>query len=175
MNNHKVTVAIYPNQRGMGYVICKDPKDIIDYGIGYLKRLAPNYYVKRLCKFITIYKPRVIIIKDYGEGLNEVKPRVRKVIESIEYEAYKEGLEVHRYSRGQMRTVFGQHGETNKFGISLTIARWYPNLEHLLAPKRTLTMPEDYYMGIFDAHALMCTHFTLKKPNKPKNHENKNH
>ena len=85
-----ITVAIYPNYRGMGYVICRTPKDVIDYGIGYLKLLAPNYYVKRLCKFIEIYKPNVIVLKDYGEGLYKVKPRVKKVIETIELEAYKE-------------------------------------------------------------------------------------
>ncbi|MFD2565913.1 hypothetical protein [Pseudotenacibaculum haliotis] len=159
----------------MGYVICRTPRDIIDYGLGYLKILAPNYYVKRLCKFIETYKPHVIVLKDYGEGLYMVKPRVRKVIEAIENVAYKEGLTVHRYSRSEMIKIFSQFGETNKFGISLTLSRWYPNLEHLLAPKRTLTKTEDYYMGIFDAHALMCTHFATISPNKEQKHELESH
>ncbi len=170
-----ITVAIYPNYRGMGYVICRTPKDVIDYGIGYLKLLAPNYYLKRLCKFIEIYKPNVIVLKDYGEGLYKVKPRVKKVIETIELEAYKEGLTVHRYSRGEMVRVFSQFGETNKFGISVTLSRWYPNLQHLMSPKRTLTQTEDYYMGIFDAHALMCTHFATISPKKQPNYEHENH
>jgi len=171
----EVVLAIYPNFRGMGYVICRTPRDVIDYGVAYLKILAPNFYIKRLCKFIRIYRPRVIILKDYGEGLYQVKPRVKKVIETIEFEAFKEGLEVHRYSRSQMIQVFNQFGDTNKFGISRTLARWYPNLSHLVAPPRTLTTTEDYYMGIFDAHALMCTHFSLMAPITNNDHEPTDH
>ena len=174
-SSNDITLAIYPNHRGMGYVICRNPKDIIDYGVAYLKILAPNYYVKRLFKFISIYKPKLIILKDYGEGLYQVNSRVKKVITTIEFEAFKEGLEVKRYSRSQMIQVFSQFGETNKFGISHTLSRWYPNLSHLVAPPRTDTTNENYYMGIFDAHALMCTHYSLSNPIQNNDHESTNH
>lgn len=154
-------VAIYPNQRGMGYVICEHPNEILNYGIGKFKVLSPNNYVKRLTRFIKLYRPDVVLLKGYNENSNSIGRRVKAVIDSLETEALKQDLKVFRYSRGDVIEVFSQFGESHKYGISRTLARWYPDLRRFLAPMRTVLLPESYRMGIFDAFALMYTHCAL--------------
>lgn len=161
MTKNSITVVIYPNQRGMGYVICEHPNDIINYGLGKLRVFTPVNYVKRLSKFIKNYRPDVVILKDYNPNSKIVSKRVRKVIEKLEMEAEEKGLEVYRYRRSDIAHVFSSFNATNKFEISRTLVKWYPYLHRFLAPIRTFMMSEHYHMGIFDAFALMYTHFVL--------------
>ena len=164
-------VAIYPNQRGMGYVICEHPNEILNYGIGKFKVLSPTNYVKRLVKFIKAYCPDVVILKGYTNTSNSIGKRVKTVIDSLETEALKHDLKVFRYSRGDVMEVFSKFGEAHKYGISRTLARWYPDLRRFLAPMRTILTPEHYHMGVFDAFALMYTHCALTGLTMPA-HEN---
>lgn len=159
--NTNIIVAIYPNQNGMGYVICEHPNDILKYGIGKFKQLSPTNYVKRLAKFIKHYRPDVIVLKGYNAQTNTIGKRVKKVIDSLETEAIKRELNVFRYRRSDIAKVFSTFGESNKYGISRTLAKWYPELRRYLVPIRTFMEPEHYHMGIFDAFALMYTHSAL--------------
>lgn len=161
MEKNNIIVAIYPNQNGMGYVICEHPNDIIKYGIGKFKQLSPTNYVKRLAKFIKQYRPDVIILKGYNAESNTIGKRVKTVIESLEVEALKRDLNVYRYRRSDIAKVFSAFGRANKHEISRTLAKWYPDLCRFVAPPRTCTIPEHYHMGIFDAFALMYTHCAL--------------
>ena len=168
-SNYGISIAIYPNHRGMGYVIFEHPNEIINYGIGKFKLLSPNNYAKRLSLFIKRYRPEVIILKGYHNTSNAIGSRVKKVIERLELEAIKQDLPVFRYRRSEVAKIFAQFGETNKYGISRTLANWYPELKQFLSPLRTFTMSEDYHMGIFDAFALLLTHQVLTGKIQPKN------
>lgn len=161
MMTNKITIAIYPNQRGMGYVVCEHPNDIINYGIGRFRVFTPVSYVKRLHKFIRNYRPDVVILKDYNPNTKTISKRVRKVIDSLEAEAIKNDLKVYRYKRVDIAQVFSGFNATNKYEISTILSKWYPYLSPFLAPLRTLTKSEDYHMGMFDAFALMYSHFVL--------------
>lgn len=154
-------ITIYPNYRGMGYVVCENTKEIIKYGIGKFHCLVPVNYAKRMLKMINYYRPDVIVLKDYDKTKKVTSRRVKNVIDCLEKEAYKKNLQVYKYKRSDIAQVFSKFGQSNKYGISRTLASWYPDLERFLAPLRTLTMPEHYYMGVFDAFALMVTHYTL--------------
>ena len=97
----------------------------------------------------------------YNDASNTISKRVKKVIDQLELEAIKQDLNVFRYRRSEVAKVFANFGETNKYGISRTLAKLYPDLKKFLSPLRTFTMSEDYHMGIFDAFGLMYTHQVL--------------
>lgn len=170
-NTSKITIAIYPNERGMGYVVCEHPNDILNYGIGKFKLLSPNNYVKRLLKFIKHYRPEIVILKGYHDSSNAIGNRVKKVVDRLQLEAIKHDVEVFKYPRSEVAKVFAHYGDTNKYEISRTLAGWFPFLKQFLSPLRTFTMSEDYHMGIFDAFALMYTHNVLTG-NSTKQNEN---
>jgi len=161
VSSDTMILVMYPNHQGMGYVICEQPNEILNYGIGKFRILSPINYVKRLAKFMKEYRPDVIILKGYDKNSNTIGKRVKKVIDSLEIEALKRDLKVFRYQRIDVVKVFSKYGETHKYGISKTLAKWYPELGRFIAPMRTFLTPESYHMGIFDAFALMHTHRAL--------------
>lgn len=52
-------------------------------------------------------------------------------------------------------------GAKNKYEISKKIAEAYPQLNSKLPEKRKAWETENYYQGIFDAMALILTHYYL--------------
>lgn len=160
-NPHPVTVTLYPNGYGMGYVISENPKEIINYGVARIRPMTSSGYVKRLRRFIEMYHPSLIIIRD-PEGTGRMSKRITKTLKKFEEQAERLDLPVYRYSREQIKEVFAQFEGSTKYMISKTIANWYPELKHRMPNVRKNTEPEHYQMGIFDAFALMLTHHYLK-------------
>ena len=160
MPRSNIMVVIYPNQNGMGYVVCEHPRDIINYGIGKFRKLSPTNYVTRLKKFIRQYRPAVVILKDYDDS-NTTSRRVKEVIDTLEAHAKKHDVKVYRYGCSDIAGVFSLFGDASKHGISKTLASWYPDLQRFLAPPRNFKISEHYHMGIFDGFALMYTHAHL--------------
>ena len=176
MSKNNIIMAIYPNSRGLGFVLCGDtPNDIISRGVGSLSILSPYGYVSRLRKMITRYRPSIVVLKDYYDAGVVVSPRVRKIIEAMEKEAYSNELTVYRYSRKHIRKIFEPYTDnTNKYGISLVLSLWYPDLKRFLAPPRTITTPESYRTVVFDAYSLLYCYFTLSHLNQKQKNENTN-
>lgn len=161
MSANPLTVTIYPNAFGMGYVISESPKEIINYGIARVRPLSQDKYVKRLLRFIKHYKPSLIILRGYHDTDGRISKRVIKVIDAFEQEAEKIELPIHKYSREDIKEVFKQFGHQSKYGISKTICSWYPELQERMPDIRKNTKAEHYQMGVFDAFALMLTHHYL--------------
>jgi len=162
MTANYLTLTLYPNAFGMGYVISENPKELINYGIAKIKPLLKDKYVKRLMSFIKEYKPSLIILRGYSKEDNRISQRVVNVINSFVKEAEKLDLEVYKYSRDDIKEVFQQFGHNSKYGISKTISSWYPELKPRMPDIRKNTKPEHYQMGVFDAFALMLTHHYIK-------------
>ncbi len=161
MSSQTLTLTLYPNQYGMGYLISDTPKEIINYGIARIKPLHRDRYLKRMKSFVEHYKPDIVIIKGYHEDYRITK-RIVNVINTFIKQAERLNLEVHHYTRGEVKEVFRQFGEnTTKYGINSSIAEWYPELKPKLPKLRKNQHCENYFMGIFDAFSLMLTHHYL--------------
>jgi hypothetical protein len=161
MSKTSLTLTLYPNHHGMGYLLSESPKEIINYGIARVKPLCHDKYLRRMKTFVERYKPDLIILKDYNDDYR-IGNRVRKVINTFTEQAERLNLEVHRYTRNQVKEVFTQFGKnTTKYGINSSIAEWYPELKPKLPDVRKNQRNEDYFMGVFDTFSLMLTHHYL--------------
>ncbi len=162
MKDNPLVVTLYPNALGMGYVISETPKELINYGIARIRPLTKDKYVKRLFRFIKEYKPTLILLRGYSDADNRISKRVVKVIDAFEQEAIKMDLPVYKYSREAIKEVFSQFEGNSKYSISKTITSWYPELKRFMPDIRVYPNPENYRMGIFDAFALMLTHYYME-------------
>jgi len=162
MTANPLTITLYPNAFGMGYVISESPKELINYGMARISPLRNDVYVKRLLKYIQHYQPNLIILRGYKNCDNRISKRVIKVINTFEKEAKKLNLPIYKYSRDDIKDVFKQFGHHSKYGISQTICSWYPELKPRMPDIRKNTKAEHYQMGVFDAFALMLTHHYLE-------------
>lgn len=161
MKPNPLTLTLYPNGYGMGYVISENPKEIINYGVARIRPMTTGKYLKRLKRFIEIYRPSLIIIRD-PDGQGRMSKRIRAVLKKFEQQVEELDLPVYKYSRKQITEVFEQFEGSSKYMVSKTIASWYPELNHLLPDIRKHGDSEHYQMGVFDAFALMLCHSYLK-------------
>ena len=158
MQPSKITLVLYPNAIGMGYIVCEGPKELIDYGMARIRPLSKSAYIKRLMKFMKTYKPDLVLVRGYEAGNIKVSQRVQGIIDSFQEEAEELNIKTHVYSRKQIQEIFKQFGSITKYGIAKKISEWYPELASRLPSPRKNTQAEDYHMGVFDTFSLMLTH-----------------
>ena len=162
MQNSELVLALYPNSTGIGYVICENPKELIRYGVARIKTFSNNEHLKRLTQFVKEYNPSIIILRDYRDTDKRIGKRTIKVIDTLGKQARSKGIPVFKYAREDIKQSFIQFGSNTKYGISKTISAWYPELEMRMPVYRKNNTSEHYQMGVFDAFALMLTHFYIE-------------
>lgn len=139
---------LYPNTAGMGYVLCENPKQIIDYGMARIRPLYTEAYLKRLIQWFEIYKPHLVILRDYADT-DTISKRIRAVIETFMQKALKHKIKTYHYTRADIKETFESFGKTTKYDISSKICYWYPELERIKPNPRPNTKSEHYRMGVF--------------------------
>lgn len=150
-------LALYPNYRGLNYACLDMPNTLLDYGIVSYRPFTTDRFLKRIDKFITYYRPKVVILRDIAPDTFQGKYAV-ELAESISTLASSKNLPVHTYTRKQVKDVFKVHGAGSKHEIAKLLASWIPDLQpHTPAPRK-LYLPEDHRMGIFDAVSLAVAH-----------------
>lgn len=158
-----LTLTLYPNQFGIGYVIADSPKGIVNYGIARIKKHTNDVYIRRLKNFLEYYRPCVVVLKGYDKRTSQMSKRIQSVVKSLKQVAEKNDVEVFTYSRSTIKETFTKFGITpTKFAINSTIAGWYPELKSKLPDLRKNTQTEAYHTGIFDAFSLMLTHYYMQ-------------
>lgn len=157
---NRVVLVLFPNVTGLGYVIASHPKEIYDYGVRKFRPFSKHKFIKKVKWFLDYGKPQVVILLDYDKS--NVSHRVTGTIKEIESLARAKNLDIKKYSKRQIRDTFSVLGSNTKFEISVQIMKWYPELESIIPPKRRPWKPEHYQMGVFDAFALLTTHWYLK-------------
>lgn len=162
MQNNPLVLTLYPNAFGMGYVISETPKVLINYGMARIRPLSKNRYVKRLLYYVEQYRPTILLLRGYRASDHRISKRVVSVIKKFEAVAKTLDLPIFKYSRTDIKEVFKQFGGNSKYVISKTITSWYPELQPRMPDIRKNTKAEHYQMGVFDAFALMLTHYYVE-------------
>jgi len=162
MQHPELTLVLYPNYFGMGYLICENPKELLQYGMARITPFFKEKYIKRLHKFLKQYRPALIILRGYEGNDHRISKRTIKVINKFKNEAEAQDIPVYQYTRTQIKEVFTEFGGKSKFAIAKTISTWYPELQLRMPQFKKNSDLEDYNMGLFDAFALMLTHHYLE-------------
>jgi len=159
---NKTILALFPNRWGIGYAIFNTPKDLVDFGIGYVQPVNNKRSIARVKKYLDYFKPDIVLIRNIPSSSIKKCKRTNKLISAISKIVQSEGLSIHQYSRSQIKDVFQQFDVSSKFEISKKIIEWFPYLESRAIPKRKKWMTENSNMGVFDAISLGITHFYLQ-------------
>ena len=154
-----VVLALYPNARGLGYACVELPQRLLDWGIVTVKPASNERVMERVGRYLEHYAPEVVFVRDPARP----DSRVSALVGEIEENARARGLEVHRYSREQVREAFALQGARTKHEISRKVAGWFPELDAYIPRLRKPYMDEDYRMGVFDALSLLSAHLYLKE------------
>lgn len=160
---NNITLAIYPNRLGFGYVCLEGQRDLLDYGIVKVRPLCNFRIMKRIEKFVTYFKPTLILVKNPNGRYTQNSKRLDRLFRRIVAFSKRNNIEVHHYTREQIKNVFDQMDKGTKYQIAHFIAKEFTALKPRLPKIRKLWMSEDYNMGIFDALSLALTHYYLRE------------
>jgi hypothetical protein len=156
-------LALYPNAMGVCYSVFDSPKDLVDYGIGYVRPVNSKKSILKVQEYLEFYKPDIVLVRELTKPNSKNNKRNKKLIDLICKKAKEQGLEVHHYNRSQIKDVFKEFKAISKYQISKKIMEWFPELEILELPIRKRWMSENHNTGVFDAISLAVCYFYLKQ------------
>lgn len=150
---NKTILALYPNRRGIAYALCH-ATDLINYGIKSNYPFSLKKAEKNIKKFMEFYKPDIVLCRNINDLKKHQNKKTQRVIDLICNEAKAKKLEIHSYTRTQIKHVFSNFKCKSKFEISKKLMEWFSELRAFEYPKRTAWDTEDYNAGVFDAVSL---------------------
>lgn len=154
----RLTLVLYPNTFGICYVMAENTNNIVDYGIKRIHPLTHRRYVQRIDALFEYAKPELVILRDHGEKQFSISNRIKAVVQEIHTRAIGQDLQVHEYTRSQIREVFALFEVRSKYDIAEKLIEWYPFLKARRPHRRNAYKAEHYQMGVFDAFSLLITH-----------------
>lgn len=161
--NQRTILALYPNRYGIGYALFDSPENLVEYGIGYIQPVSNKKTFKKVKQYIGYYKPDIVLTRNINDQRSRTSKRIEKLIDLICNEAKSQKLEVHSYTRTQIKNVFDQFGASSKYQISQKIIEWYKQLKGYEFPVRKRWMAENHNTGVFDAVSLAMTCYFLER------------
>ena len=156
-NIHLITLALYPNTKGFGFACMNGVTDIIDSGVANIRPISNRKTMKRIQSLIEYFEPVLLLVKDA-----EYSNRTKNLIATIKSECTRKNLKVVTYSRAEIDMAFKEFKAGNKYEIAKKIVESFPELEPNMPEPRKPWKPDDYFMGMFDAISLICTHHWRK-------------
>lgn len=157
--DNALILAVFPSVRGFGFALFHGAWIPLDWGFRHVQGDKNENSVEKVGRLIDDYAPDTLLLEDHsGEGSRR-SARVASLIDKIAALAACKGVAVTRYSRDQIRECFAEFGAVTKYEIAQAISRSLPEFPPQLPPARKIWLPEDSRMSIFDAVALIFTHF----------------
>lgn len=153
-------VAIYPNSRGLAFVVFESAMSVVDWGVrGARYKHSHGRYLTAIADLLERYQPAVLVLQDMSSSGTHRAQRIQNLNEAIMEFAEGSGIPVRSYSRELVRETFALPGRSTKETIAQAIAKHVPAFERHVPPPRKPWTSEHARMGLFDAAALALTFF----------------
>lgn len=153
-------IAIYPNSRGLAFVVFEGAMSVIDWGVrGARYKHSHRRYITAFSALLERYRPAILVLQDMSSAGTHRSKRIQNLNEAIMEFAENRGIPVRSYSRARVREAFALPGPATKEAIAVAIAKHIPAFERHIPPPRKPWTSEHARMGLFDAAALALTFF----------------
>lgn len=158
------TLALYVTRRGVAFVCFVHPRMILDWGVKEIRGEKKHADALRAAKqLVEKFQPHVLVIEDVNEPHSRRAPRIGTLYRAIEKLGEKKQIDVHAYSRQDMKDVFAEAGASVKHELNSVVVKMLPALAAWQPRKRRAFDPETSAQGIFDAATLGLTFFAQTK------------
>jgi hypothetical protein len=158
-----VVIGFFPTSRGFGWTAFTGPLSLVDLGV-FTVRQGQNKNaacLAHLAKILDRLRPETFVIEAFDAQHTRRSDRIRRLCLQIVSEVADRGIELAVFSRGDVQATFATVGARTRDDIAEAVARAIPNLRPLLPPRRKVYASEDKRLGLFNAAALVLTHYYL--------------
>ena len=153
-----IVLGIHPTDRGFGWVVFDASP--IDWGTVDERSSDKNAHcLSRIRRLIRRYQPAVVVLEEFDALPARRAPRIRRLCRSIVSLAGANRSAVAIYSRAQVRATFVNAGARSRHEIAQSIAEQIEGFDGDVPPVRKPWLNEYPRMALFNAVALVLTHF----------------
>lgn len=155
-----LVLAVYPFSRGFAFVFFEGPDSPFEWGVKDVREKHKNRKsLEAIKKLIDRYRPEILVIEDTSDSGPRRTSRIRKLYRMLAHVAEAEFVELHRYSKTEVKGCFASVGASTKYEIAKAVATQIPAFAHRIPRFRKPWMSEDPRQSLFDAAALALTYF----------------
>lgn len=155
-----ILCAIYPNGNGYGFVFIENSdrgRKLVEYGVIRINPICNRKILERIKKSVDYFRPTIVILLDPDGKTSRTRKRTKNLIKDLVVYAESEKLQVFKYSREQIRSVFELFGAATRYEITKLLLTEFTELEPKRPKEKKLWESEDRNMAIFDALSLALT------------------
>lgn len=164
-SQREIVLALYPLSRAMAYMAFEGPLSPHDWGIKKLRGSRQNARALDAAgNLIERLQPAALVLASAADPRYRRGSRVRRLERLIANHARGRAVEVHSFTRAQIRECFEGTGASTRYEIAQVIASQIHALNHRLPPPRKPWKSEDHRMGLFHAAALVLTFYCQTGP-----------
>ena len=145
-------LAVDPTPRGFAFAVVEANWRLIDWGSVDCPSGQSSELKERLHSLVTRYDPAVLVVEDYANSRRG--SRARNLVQCFLAYAARLGIETVLCSRDAVIRNLGLPPTASKHATATAIAERFPELKHILPPKRKPWASEHSRMNVFDAVAL---------------------
>ena len=157
----ELLLAVYPFARGFAFAYFEGPLSPVDWGVKEIHGKDKNARaLEALRGLVDLLQPDALVLQDCTGPQARRAERIKRLHKLIGHFAAVQSIDVHAYSRAQVRDCFSKVGARTRFEIAQAIASQVHAFGHRLPPVRKIWQSEDPRMSLFDAAALAMTHYS---------------
>lgn len=159
LQENNSVLALYPNMRGFGYAYLENEQTPVDCGVSPVYPISNDLCMESIRIMIEYHYPKAIILEEINEGKSQKSERIKSLIKAIAEYALERHIEVFYYPREYVGYVFSEFKALTKQQMAEKIALYFPQYQNFVPEPRKPWLPEDYFMGLFDALGLAIAHY----------------
>jgi Holliday junction resolvasome RuvABC endonuclease subunit len=156
-----LVLAVHPTSRGFGWVIFENALSPVDWGLATVKARRTTRSLARFERLLNRYEPVTVVFEQFSEKPAKRADRIRELCEEMIALASTRDIDTPIYDRDTIRHCFKATGARTRREVALSIAEQIEAFRHRLPRKRKRWNSEDVRQSLFDAVALVLTHFAV--------------
>lgn len=154
-----LVLGLFPTTRGFGWVVFEGPFAVVDYGLFTAFKDKNPACLERIDALLGKFLPETVVVEAFDPALTRRHPRIQRLGLSITALVNDRGHNLTVFERWQVRVAFSGVGAVGRQEIAEAVARSVPMLSHRLPKRRKSYESEPRDMAIFNAAALVLTHY----------------
>ncbi len=156
-----VVLGFKPSSHGFAWVAFSSPFSINDWGVVDVRADKNARCLERFEQLIGRFSAHTLVIEAFEGAEAKVSQRVERLYRAVIALATAKGIDVVMFGRKDVRACFVNVGARTRHEVASAIARSFEILRDLLPEKRRPWEPPHRRMALFDAAAVVLTHFHL--------------